>query len=198
MSGAARGLSYCRWRHYLFRRFSDVMPQQGRRAGEIPEPMGSPEYHPAQREQAAPRPGGVSVSGGRGLAQASSRVGASPAPARSLLDGQDVDELDVGVAGEQLAGDLAEGHRYLAVEVRIQGVPGLEGVEDAVGGVADLECVPVNGALLGNRDLAAGLQECGELVARSGLGLEQGENPVSDGHEIRLLSACVCECSAFR
>jgi hypothetical protein len=74
-----------------------------------------------------------------------------------LLDGQDVDEPDVGVADEQFAGDLAEGSRYLAVEVGGPGVLGLEGVEDAVAGFADLECVPGNGALLGDRDLAAGL-----------------------------------------
>ena len=35
MSGAARGLSYCHSGHSFFRKFSDVKPQQGRRAGEL-------------------------------------------------------------------------------------------------------------------------------------------------------------------
>jgi len=64
----------------------------------------------------------------------------------------------------------------------------LEDVEDAVGGDADLERVPRDGALLGDRELAALLQEGGELVALAGLGLEQGQQSSVDAHR-RVLSS---------
>jgi hypothetical protein len=61
-------------------------------------------------------------------------------------------------------------------------VLGLERVEDAVAGVADLERIPGDGALLSGRDLAARLQEGRELVALPVPGFEQGENSELDGH----------------
>src|SRR5262245_27651226 len=107
----------------------------------------------------------------------SSSTGAIAWPAGSLLlDRHDVDGSDVRVGGQQVGRDLPEGLRDLPVQVGLTGVLGLEGVEDAVAGVADLERVPGNRALLGDREVAARLQERGEFAASAGLGLQLGEN----------------------
>src|ERR1700748_951063 len=90
-------------------------------------------------------PPGTACTGGPGHARAR-----SPYPAGLLLDGQDVDGLDVRFAGQQVGGHLGERGRYLAVDVRGAGVVGGEGVEDVVAGGADLDRVPGDGALLGD------------------------------------------------
>jgi MFS family permease len=64
----------------------------------------------------------------------------------ALLDRDDVDRADVGVLGEQVRPDLSESLGNLPVEVRLPGVLGLEGVEDAVGDVVDLEGIPGHGS----------------------------------------------------
>jgi hypothetical protein len=79
---------------------------------------------------------------------------------------------DVRFGGEQVGGDLGQGFGYLAVDVGLAGVLGLEGVEDAVVGVVELERVPRDGSLLGQRQRASALQECPQLIALAGLCLE--------------------------
>src|SRR5260370_1369568 len=102
--------------------------------------------------------------------------------AARLLDRDDVDSADLRVTGEQVGSDLAKRSRDLAVQVGLPGVAGLEGVEDAVAGVTDLERVPGHSALLGNRELAAGPQERGQFLALAWRGLQLRENPQSNGH----------------
>ena len=68
------------------------------------------------------------------------------------------------------------------IDVGLTGFLGFEGVEDAVGGVADLERVPGDRALLGDGQRPAGLEECSQVVAFTGFGFEQGEDPKLYGH----------------
>ncbi len=95
--------------------------------------------------------------------------------------------------------DLAEGNRYLAVEVGCSGASSVSLVSRTLQVVSLIlnayQVTVLSSAIPRSRGF---YQERGELVARSGFGLKQGENPESDGHEIQLLSACVCEYSAFR
>ena len=58
----------------------------------------------------------------------------------------------------------------------LTGLLGLEGVEDAVGGIAHLERIPGDRARLGDGQRPAGLEECSEVVAFTGFGFEKGEN----------------------
>src|SRR6476646_8931488 len=92
-------------------------------------------------------------------------VAAGAGRAANLLDGEDTDEMDLGVLGEQLGANLSKGPRDLTREVRVTGVLGLERVEDGVGRVLQLERVPGHGALLGDGDLAATFEERGEIRA---------------------------------
>jgi hypothetical protein len=69
-------------------------------------------------------------------------------------------------------------------------VVGLEGVEDAVAGVTDLERIPGHGALLGHRELAACLQERGQLGALAGRCLQLRENSQSNGHCLLSFPGC--------
>src|SRR4029077_12141308 len=69
-----------------------------------------------------------------------------------------------------------------AVDVRGAGVVGGEGIEDAVAGVADLERVPGDGALLGDGQLPSGLEECRQLFALTGFGFQQREYAERYGH----------------
>jgi len=87
-----------------------------------------------------------------------------------LFHGDDVDGADVGVLGQQVGGYLAQGGGDLAAEMGLAGVLGREGVEDPVGGVADLEGVPREGAGLLYCQGPAGFEERSELAALAGLG----------------------------
>src|SRR5579862_1442603 len=91
-----------------------------------------------------------------------------------LLGGDDVKRSDVGLLGQQVGCDLTECGRYLAGEMGLAGIFGLERIEDAVLRVTDPEGVPGDGAGLGQRQRPAGFQKGSELGAFAGLGLEQG------------------------
>ena len=75
--------------------------------------------------------------------------------------------------GEEVGADLGECLRDLAVDMGQAGVLGLEGVEDAVGGVVELERVPGDGALFCERERATALEERSEFSPFVGLGLEE-------------------------
>jgi hypothetical protein len=57
-------------------------------------------------------------------------------------DREDIDEVDLGILGEQLGADLRERPRDLACEVCVTRALALERVEDAVRRVLELERVP--------------------------------------------------------
>src|SRR6476646_12091903 len=78
------------------------------------------------------------------------RRGAPRSAGPDSLHCDDVDRADVRVAREQVGADLSERGRDLPVEVGLPPVLALEGVEDAVDRVADLEGVPGRGAGLGD------------------------------------------------
>src|ERR671914_2185155 len=101
---------------------------------------------------------------------------------RASLDGEDVDQADVGGRGQKVRGDLSEGLRDLTVQVGLTRLAGLERVEDAEGHLVDPERVPGDGAGLGDRQRAARLQERAELVGLARLGLQACEQPESYGH----------------
>jgi Integrase core domain len=94
-------------------------------------------------------------------------------PHKPLLDGYEVDGLDVRCAGQQVGRHFGQRGRYLAVDVRGASVAGGKGVEDAVAGVANLERVPGDGAFLGDGQVPAGLEECRQLVALTSLSFQQ-------------------------
>lgn len=66
-----------------------------------------------------------------------------------LLDGDDINRPDVGLLCKKTGCDLSERGGDLPVEVGEAAIFDLEGIEDAVLGVVDLEGVPGDGARLG-------------------------------------------------
>src|SRR5271163_4397614 len=94
-----------------------------------------------------------------------------------LFRGDDVDEANVGLFGQQVRSDLGEGTGDLTVEVSLAALVGFEGVEDAISGVADLEGVPRHGPRLGRRQGPTILEEGAQLSALVRLGFKEGEYP---------------------
>jgi hypothetical protein len=88
-----------------------------------------------------------------------------------LLDRDYVDRANVRRRGEQVGCYLAEGLRDLPGQVGVSGVVGVESVEYAVAGVADLERIPGDSALLSDCKRATRFEECGEVVSLAGLGV---------------------------
>jgi hypothetical protein len=80
-----------------------------------------------------------------------------------LLDGEYIDQVDLGVVCEQLGSDLSKGSWDLTCEVRGTGVLARKRIEDAERRVLELERVPSHGALLGGGNRAASLEEGREL-----------------------------------
>src|SRR6478735_8972644 len=92
---------------------------------------------------------------------------------RALLHCEDLDGADVGVGVEQVRCHLTERPRNLAVEMGLTGFLRLEGVEDPVGRIVDLERVPRDRSFLGCGDLPTATEEGGQVVALSRLRLEE-------------------------
>src|SRR5690349_7790271 len=93
-----------------------------------------------------------------------------------LLHGDELHELDLGFFGQQLAADLRERPGDLAFEVRPATRLARERVEDPVGRLVDLERVPGDRGLLGQRELAALFEERSKRFGPAGSGLEQGQD----------------------
>jgi hypothetical protein len=87
-----------------------------------------------------------------------------------------------GSAASRSAPDLAERLRDLAVQMRLTRVLGLEGVEDPVRRVVDLERVPVDRPGLAPDDLTTTPQECSQVISFSLCALRKATNP-SHGHD---------------
>ena len=108
-----------------------------------------------------------------------------------LFHGDDLDGADVGIAREQFGPDLAQRLGDLPAEVGLERVVGFEGVEDAVSGVADLERVPRDRALLGDGDCAAGFEERTRSSPLPGLASSSARMPsrtvMSFLHQLRWL-----------
>jgi hypothetical protein len=102
---------------------------------------------------------------------------------RGSRRGEDVGHLNVRIFGQQARAGLAERGGDRAVQVRLP--PGLvaEGVENAEGGVAELEGVPGDRAGLGRSQRLGLGQEGGELVFLARLGLQDDEQSSVDAHE---------------
>jgi len=83
---------------------------------------------------------------------------------------------------QQPGGDLGERLGYPPAQVRVAGRLGVEGVEDAVGGVVDLEGVPAHGSLLGDGQGAGGLEELAEFASLAGLGFHSNEQAEFGSH----------------
>jgi AcrR family transcriptional regulator len=94
------------------------------------------------------------------------------APTGGLLRGEDVDGLDVRVLGQQVGGVLAEGGGDRAVQVGLPPVLAGERVENAVGGVAELERVPGDRAGLGKGQWLGLGQEGAEFLGLARLGFQ--------------------------
>src|SRR5918996_3948040 len=111
-------------------------------------------------------------------------------PRDTLFHGEDVDRTNVGVARQKVGADCGECLRDLAIDVRLAGFDGLEGVEDAVGRVADLEGVPGHSPLLLKGELPACYKKRCKLGSLVGLCFEKGEQSKLHGH----LRSPFCPC----
>src|ERR687895_1834729 len=100
----------------------------------------------------------------------------------TLFDSEDVDRANIGIGGQEVGADCGECLRDLAVNVRLAGFEGFEGVEDAVGRVADLEGVPGHGPLFLKGELTACDEKRREIGALVGLCFEEGEQSEFHGH----------------
>src|SRR5262249_62098095 len=96
---------------------------------------------------------------------------------------------DVRIGGEQVCAHLAERLRDLTVQMRLSRLFGLEGVEDPVPRVVDLERVPRHRSLFAFGDLTTAPEECGELLALAGLRLESGQDAERHCHGGSFLAA---------
>src|SRR5271154_1462643 len=94
-----------------------------------------------------------------------------------LFRGDDVDEANVGLFGQQVRSDVCEGAGDLTVDVSLAALVGFEGVEDAICGVGDLEGVPGHSPRLGRRQGPTILKEGAQLSALVRLGFKEGEHP---------------------
>ena len=94
-----------------------------------------------------------------------------------LLHRHHVDRTDVRCAGEQLVGHLAQRRRNLTIEMRLPARVVVEGVENPVRGVADLERVPGHRARLRSGEIAPTFQELPQVLTLARLGLEQVRAP---------------------
>src|SRR6476469_9613650 len=106
-----------------------------------------------------------------------------------LLHRHHVDRTDVRCTGEQLVGHLAQRRRNLTIEMRLPAGVVVEGVENPIRGVADLERVPGHCARLRRGEIAPTLQELPQVLTPARLGLEQCEHPECRTH-VNSLPGC--------
>src|ERR1700754_221556 len=108
--------------------------------------------------------------------------GCGAPPPRRLLHGEHVDRGDVRRRGQQVIAHLRQRFRDLTVDMGLPSLRRLEGVEDPVVGLVDLEGVPGHGPLLRQRQLAPRFEELAERLAFARLRLELNQQSKLHGH----------------